>query len=65
MDPPGPTWEDLIEELALEPHELAYQLLQKHSAPSLSTRPTTFTGLVSPKHQQLGEEPPSAPVFLG
>jgi hypothetical protein len=28
-DPPGPTWDDLVAELGLEPHELAHQLLQE------------------------------------
>ena len=45
---PGPTWDDLVGGLALAPHELAYKLLRDHGAPSLTTRPVVFSGLVSP-----------------
>jgi hypothetical protein len=54
-DPPGPTWDDLVGELALEPHGLAHQLLQARGAPSLSTRLTTFTELVSPSTNNLAK----------
>jgi hypothetical protein len=47
-DSPGTTWDGLIGKLVLELHELACWLLQVRSAPSLSTRPTTFTVLIFP-----------------
>jgi hypothetical protein len=46
--PPNPAWDQLIWELGLEPFQLTCQLLHNHGAPSLMTRPVTFTDLVSP-----------------
>jgi hypothetical protein len=46
--PPSTTWDELVGELALEPHELAFQLLQGHSFPRLTTGRAFFAGLVSP-----------------
>ena len=44
VDPPIPTWDDLVGSLGLEPHEIAFKLLQDHGAPSLTARPATFAG---------------------
>ena len=52
VDPPSPTWDDLIGSLGLEPHEIAFKLLQDHGAPSLTARPATFADLVTPSTNQ-------------
>ena len=36
----------------LEPHEIAFKLLQDHGAPSLTARPATFADLVTPSTNQ-------------
>ena len=47
-EPPRPTWDDLVNGLALAPHELAHQLHSEVGTPDLTVRPSVFEALVSP-----------------